>query len=102
MADPTSAAERVAANSRGSDDPEREQIQRELDRRGAEILRLRDLLLARDAELGAVRGQLAELESISRGLMVAAGRVQRRVPWLMRLAGALLRRLRGRSGPDGG
>ena len=80
----------------------REDLQRELDRRGAEILRLRDLLLVKDAELGSVRGQLAELESISRGLMVAAGRVQRRVPWAMRIAGAILRRLRGRSGRSGG
>jgi hypothetical protein len=96
MADPTSAAGPAAPQTHGS-----EELQRELDRRGAEILRLRDLLLARDAELGTVRGQLAELESVSRALMVAASRVQRRVPWLMRLAGALLRRLR-RPGPDGG
>ena len=81
---------------------DREELQAELDRRGVEILRLRDLLMAKDTELGAVRGQLAELESIARGLMMAAGRVQRRVPWAMRLAGALLRRLRGRSGRSGG
>ena len=73
---------------------EREELQRELDRRGAEILRLRDLLLAKDAELGAVRGQLAELENISRGLMTAAGRVQRWVPGLMRIVLGVARRLR--------
>ena len=81
---------------------DREELQTELDRRGVEILRLRDLLMVKDAELGSVRGQLAELESISRGLMMAAGRVQRRVPWAMRIAGAVLRRLRGRSGRSGG
>ena len=81
---------------------DREELQQELDRRGVEILRLRDLLTVKDTELGAVRGQLAELENISRGLMMAAGRVQRRVPWAMRIAGAVFRRLQGRSGPSGG
>jgi hypothetical protein len=73
---------------------EREQLQQELDRSRAEVLRLRDLLLMRDAELGAVRGQLAELENISRGLLMAAGRVQRRVPGLMRVLLGVARRLR--------
>jgi hypothetical protein len=80
---------------------ERENLQQELDRSRAEVLRLRDLLLVKDAELGAVRGQLAELENISRGLMMAAGRVQRRVPWLIRIVvgvGRRLRRLTRRSG----
>ena len=72
---------------------EREELQRELDRSRAEVLRLRDLLLVRDAELGAARGQLAELENISRGLLMAAGRVQRRVPGLMRILLGVARRL---------
>jgi hypothetical protein len=78
-----------------------EELQAELDRRGTEILRLRDQLLVKDEELGAVRGQLAELENVSRGLMMAAGRVQRRIPWALRLASAVLRRLPGRSGRNG-
>jgi hypothetical protein len=92
-------ADKLAAMS--VDTEERDDLQRELDRRGVEILRLRDLLMVKDAELGAVRGQLAELENVARGLMMAAGRVQRRVPWAMRIAGAVLRRLRGRSGRSG-
>jgi hypothetical protein len=72
----------------------RDELQAELDRRGTEILRLRDLLIAKDTELGAVRGQLAELENISRGLMTAAGRVQRRVPGLLRIVLGLARRMR--------
>lgn len=99
MRDRSTAAERLASELPQTGASEgRDELRSELDRRGVEILRLRDLLIVKDAELGAVRGRLAELESVSRGLMVAAGRVQRRVPWLMRLAGALLRRLQGRSG----
>jgi hypothetical protein len=80
---------------------EREKLRRELDRRGAEILRLRDLLLVKDAELGAVRGQLAELENISRGLMMAAGRIQHRAPRLFRIALGIARRLRRLMGRGG-
>jgi hypothetical protein len=102
MADRTTAAEALASEPRAGEIEERENLQRELDRRGAEILRLRDLLLVRDGELGAALGRLAQFESLSQGLMVAVARVQRRVPWAMRLAGAILRRLRGRSGRSGG
>lgn len=102
MVEPTTAAD-VAAREQAQDGAdERDELQHELDRRGTEILRLRDLLLVRDAELGAALGQLAQLETVSRTLMMAAGRVQRRVPWAMRLAGAMFRLLRGRSGRSGG
>lgn len=35
----------------------------EVSRQREEILRLRDLLIAKDAELGAARGRLAEIEA---------------------------------------
>jgi hypothetical protein len=73
---------------------EREQLQRELDARGAEILRLRDLLIAKDTELGVVKGQLAELENITRGMMTLAHRVQAKVPRLFRIALGIARRAR--------
>jgi hypothetical protein len=74
----------------------RSQLQRELDLRDEEILRLRDLLIGKDAELGAVKGRLAELEAYSGRLANAGQRLQARVPGATRLLGAGLRRLRGR------
>jgi hypothetical protein len=59
--------------------PDREELQRELERRDEEILRLRDLLVTQDAELGEVRGRLRELEDVSRLLMDIALRIHRRV-----------------------
>ena len=72
----------------------RDELQAELDRREAEILRLRDLLIAKDEELGEVKGRLAELENITRGLMVFAHRVQSKVPGLFRIALGIARRAR--------
>lgn len=93
--------ERLAAleGSEGEGEGEdRGELERELDRRDEEILRLRDLLIGKDVELGAAKGQLAELADQSRRVMNAAGRIQSRVPGAMRLAGAALRRLQGRRG----
>ncbi len=42
-----------------------EDIAAELQREREEVLRLRDLLIARDAELGEARGRVAELEAPS-------------------------------------
>jgi len=75
----------------------RPQLMQELDRRQEEILRLRDLLIGRDAELGAARGRLAALEDQTRRVTNVTGRVQARVPFLFRLVGAVLRRLRALS-----
>lgn len=57
-----------------------------------EILRLRDLLIAKDAELGAAKGRLAELTEHSARFVVAARAIQARVPGLLRKAARLLRR----------
>jgi hypothetical protein len=88
---------------------DREELLRELGRRDEEILRLRDLLLAKDVELGEAVGRQRELEDITRGLLTIAAQVQARVPILMRLARAVvrhgrraLRRLRARRGRVGG
>jgi SAM-dependent methyltransferase len=67
----------------------------QLDRLHEENLRLRDLLVGRDAELGTARGRLSELEDQTQRVTSLANRVQSRVPRVMRLFGALLRRLRG-------
>lgn len=66
----------------------------DIDPRDAEILRLRELLIAKDEELGEVKGQLAELENITRGLMTFAHRVQSKVPFLFRIMLGIARRVR--------
>ena len=66
----------------------------QIDRHEEEILRLRDLLIGRDAELGAARGQLAALEDQTQRMANVAGRIQSRIPRIMRLGGILLRSLR--------
>jgi hypothetical protein len=60
-----------------------------LARRDEEILRLRDLLISRDAELGAARGRLAMIEQSSRRLGDAAARIP--IPGATRLLQGLVR-----------
>ncbi len=48
----------------------------ELAREREEVLRLRGLLVARDAELGTARGRVLELEARSRYLLGAARRLR--------------------------
>lgn len=76
---------------------DRPQLLEELGRRNEEILRLRDLLIGKDAEMGVMRGRLAELEDHSRRFANTAARLSR-VPGFsfMMAVGAGLRRLRGR------
>lgn len=75
----------------------RPELLAELDRRQEEILRLRDLLVGKDAELGSVYGRLAALEHQTRSLSDVAVRVHSRAPGLLRLGGFILRRLRALS-----
>lgn len=70
----------------------RPELARELDESKEEILRLRDLLIGQEAELGAVRGQYAELEDRWKRLTGMKSRVESQVPIFGRLIGALLRR----------
>lgn len=70
----------------------------EVERLEEEVLRLRDLLIGKDAELGTARGQLAALEEQTQRIANAAALVQSKIPGA-RLAQAvmrLLRRVRGR------
>jgi hypothetical protein len=64
-----------------------------------EVLRLRNLLIAKDAEMAEVKGRLTELEHYGQRLLVLRARIVARVPFAMRLARAvyrlLPRRLRG-------
>ncbi len=71
-----------------------EQMQSELSEQRLEILRLRDLLVAMDAELGAAKGRVAEIEDGTQRLSHAAGRI----PGLGRLAQLGSAFIRGRRG----
>lgn len=74
-------------------------LKEELTRREEEILRLRNLLIAKDAEMAAVKGRLAELEHYGQRLLVLRARIVARVPFAMGLVRAIYRllprRLRG-------
>lgn len=68
---------------------EHAQLLGELARRDEEILRLRDLLIVRDAELGAARGRLAMIEQGSQRVAEAAARIP--IPGATRLIHAMIR-----------
>lgn len=67
------------------------QLEAELAREKEEILRLRNLLITRDAELGAAKGRLAMIEQGSQRLAEAAARVP--IPGATRLLQGMIRLL---------
>lgn len=69
-------------------------MQAELSRQKQEILRLRDLLITKDAELGAAKGRLAELDERADRLANVATRIEARLPGVGKLLGAAVRMLR--------
>ncbi|HEX2096187.1 MAG TPA: hypothetical protein VHF50_02325 [Solirubrobacterales bacterium] len=71
-----------------------EELPAELTRQEQEILRLRDLLIAKDAELGAAKGRLAEIEERAARLTNIATRIERRLPGFGKLLGTAVRMLR--------
>lgn len=71
-----------------------EQSTSELVRQEQEILRLRDLLITKDAELGAAKGRLAEIDDRSARIANIAARIESRLPGLGRIVGTALRMLR--------
>jgi hypothetical protein len=74
------------------------QLREELNRSREEVLRLRDLLISKDAELGSFRGQVAALEAGTGRLLNVVTRVRSLFPgFAWRAMTALLRRL-GRQG----
>jgi hypothetical protein len=86
--------EQVKSASRpqpGAETDDRAALREEIARQKEEILRLRDLLIAKDAELGAARGSLTELTEHSARFVVAARRIQARVPGLLRRIAAGVR-----------
>jgi SAM-dependent methyltransferase len=84
------AQERFAAleDQPGGSRPE---LMAELDRSREEVLRLRDLLVGKEVELGGAKGRVVELEDRTRRIANAKARVESMVPGLGRLTKALLR-----------
>jgi hypothetical protein len=70
-------------------------LSEEVARQREEILRLRDLLIGKDAELGTLRGRVAELEAGVGRLLNLGARVRARVPSFVWSARAKLRGRRG-------
>lgn len=83
--------EQVKSGATAGPSGELAELREELHRSREEVLRLRDLLIARDAELGAVRGRLAELEDTAGRLLS----VFVRIGGLRGLVRAAVNRLRG-------
>jgi hypothetical protein len=81
--------ERLAGLEEGEVE-DRPRLLRELDARDEELLRLRDLLIVKETELGYARGGLAELSEYSARLSLLAKTLQNRAPGLLR---GVLRRL---------
>jgi SAM-dependent methyltransferase len=80
-----------------SKEPElRPALMEEVERQREELLRLRDLLIGKDSELGLARGQLAELEDRSARITNAVDRLQARMPGFLWKGATNLRKLRSR------
>lgn len=88
MPDPINSTEAVAGSTG--------EHAAEIARRDEEILRLRDLLITRDAELGQVRGQLKIIEDHSERMARLAARIP--LPGLGWIVDAMLRLLAARRG----
>jgi len=78
--------------SGGGESDDRSELVDEIASQKEEILRLRDLLIAKDAELGTAKGKLAELTEHSARLAIVARRLQALASGLPRRLAALLRR----------
>ena len=75
-------------------------LREELDASREEVLRLRDLLIAKDAEMGELKGEIAQLQSHLR-LLHSLFAVVSRVPGLRRVFVAVVRRVLARLGSPG-
>jgi len=76
-----------------ADSSEVTELRAELAQAQEEILRLRDLLIGKEAELGALRGRIAEMEGGAEPLLMIAARLRTLLPGFVRKA---LNRVMGR------
>jgi hypothetical protein len=77
-----------------SQKPELDELRAELAQAREEVLRLRDLLIGKEAELGSLRGRIAEIEGGAAPLLMVAARLRALLPGSVR---SVLKRLLGRS-----
>jgi hypothetical protein len=82
-----------ATSTRRPEEMSDSELRAELVSQREEILRLRDLLIRKDLELGAAKGRLTELDERSQRIANLAGRVESGLPGLGRLMGTALRML---------
>ena len=81
-------------NRTGGESPA--ELKAEIAQQQKEILKLRDLLIGKDAELGAAKGRLAMYEDRTKRFAGAGQRLGSRIPGFGLLTGILARLLRGR------
>jgi hypothetical protein len=93
MAESTTSRQPVVRLNGGTEAPDLAALREELAQSREEVMRLRDLLIAKDAELGRVRGRLEQLEARTTRLLGAAAWLRRFGPPFARLRAML----RGRS-----
>ncbi len=89
MAEPTTSRQPTARLNGSSETPDTAALREELARSQEEVLRLRDLLIAKDAEMGRVRGRLEQLEARTTRLLGAAAWLRRFGPPFARLRAIL-------------
>jgi SAM-dependent methyltransferase len=85
--------EQLAELEAGGGVGNRPELLKELDERNEEILRLRDLLIGKEAELGTAKGRVAEMEDRMKRLDAAKLRIESGIP-LGKFVGKFLRLLR--------
>jgi SAM-dependent methyltransferase len=87
--------DRLAELESGGGIDNRPELLQELDRQNEEVLRLRDLLIGKDAELGAAKGFVVQMEDRAKRITGAKVRIENQVPIFGKLLGAILSLLRG-------
>lgn len=95
MAERTSSRRENASPNGSSEGPKVSALREELASSREEVLRLRDLLIGKDAEVEAIRSRLGELEGGSTRVAGLAARLRGRLVGLAWRVAAWLRRLRG-------
>jgi hypothetical protein len=89
MAERTTSRQPAHHPNGSSEGPETAALREELARSREEVLRLRDLLIAKDAEMGKVRGRLEQLEERTNRMLGAAAGLRRLGPPFARLRARL-------------
>ena len=92
------SSKRISALEDPSVEENRPEILRELDENREEVLRLRDLLVGMEVELGAAQGKVVEYEDREKRLHNVKKQLEAKVPVFGKLAVMLWRMLRGQRG----